>query len=293
MTKILVLGGSGLIGSKFIELNKDSFEFEAPDLYELDILNTSQLESKISNFDGEVVLNFAAFTNVDGAEDEKGNKEGIVYKLNSKAPQDLALICKTNDKLLVHISTDYVFDGNKEDSPYSEDDLPNPVSWYGETKYYAEKFVQESGAKVCIVRFSMPFSAQFADKMDIGRTFLKLLKEGSEIQAINNQKVTPLLVDDAAVALRELIKAQKTGIWQVVCSDFTSPFDFAKTIAREFSLDENLVKPTSFEEYSQKVKAKRLKNSWLSIEKFESEFGPGKLHSVAEAVKIFHDQIDL
>lgn len=291
MTKILVFGGSGLVGSRFIQLNED-FEFTSPTSDEVDILDPDQVKRSISQFSGDIVINFAAFTNVDGAEEEKNNKDGLVYKLNASAPKNIAAVCKENGKYLVHISTDYVFDGKKEDGPYTEEDTPHPINWYGETKYLGEESVITTGADHVIVRLSMPFSADFPEKTDIARFFLQTLKEGNEIKAVTDQKITPVLVDDVSLGLAKLITVEEKGIYHLVSSSSTTPYEMAKKIAKLFSINDGLVKGISFGQYSAESKAERLKNSWLSVSKFTEKFGKDLIHSVDDALDIFKIQTD-
>ncbi|MFA5932935.1 MAG: NAD(P)-dependent oxidoreductase [Microgenomates group bacterium] len=288
--KLLIFGGAGLVGSKFIEMFGDHFEIDDPTIDELDILNKEVVTDYIKKSGAEFLINYAAFTDVDKAEAEKGNKEGIVYKLNAGIVKDLCEICTSLNMHYIHFSTDYVFDGKKE-SPYTEDDKQNPLSWYGQTKYEAEKFILESKAQSTIIRLSMPFSSYYDLKQDIVRFFLKQLQDNQEITAIKDQMVTPVFVDDLANALKVLIEQKETGIYHAVCTNSTTPFDLAKIIAKEFGLDENLVKPTTIEEYNQTRTAKRSKYGWLSVEKFESKFGKGILHSVEESINLFKKQV--
>jgi dTDP-4-dehydrorhamnose reductase len=288
--KLLIFGGAGLIGSKFLEKYKDHFEIDAPEIDQLDILNKSALTDYFNKSQPEVMINYAAFTDVDKAEAEKGNKEGIVYRLNSLVVKDLLELCEKSNAHYIHFSTDYVFDGKKE-SPYTEEDTQNPLSWYGETKYQAEKFILESKAKGTIIRTSMPFSPFYELKQDIVRFFLKQLKDNQEIIAIKDQMVTPAFVDDLANALKTLVEEKETGIYHVVCSNSTTPFDLAKIIAEKFGLDGDLVKPTFIEEYNQTRAAKRSKYGWMSVEKFEKRFGKGILHTVEESIDLFKQQV--
>ena len=290
-TKLLIFGGAGLIGSKFISLNKDKYDIDAPEINELDILDKNQLFPYVEKSEAEVIINYAAFTDVDRAEEEKGNKEGLVYKLNSLVVKDFCNLCKKTKKHYIHFSTDYVFDGTKSESSYTEEDKPNPLSWYGETKRLAEQFILDSGISSTIVRTSMPFSSHYDLKVDIARFFLKQLQENQEIVAISDQKVTPAFVDDLAHALKLLVDKKEKGIYHLVCSNSTTPYDFAKLVAEKFGLDSTSVKPISIEEYNQTRKAKRSKYGWLSVEKFEKKFGKEILHSVEKGLDIFHSQI--
>lgn len=285
--KTLVFGGSGLVGSKFIELYHKDFEINAPDASLVDILNKNQVLKAVEQFSPDAVLNFAAFTDVEAAESQKGNKEGICFLINAVGAKTVAEVCGEFGKKLIHISTEYVFDGTKSENPYTEKDKPSPVNWYGQTKYFGEQFVLESGCFATIVRICMPFSPFYALKKDIARFFLDQLRAGNEITAVEDQKITPTLVIDISFALAELVKAEAQGIYHVCSTSGTTPFEFAKLIARQFSLDVNLVKPVSFDAYNKNKEGKLLKNSWLDSIKFVTEFGDGILHTIEESVGLF------
>lgn len=288
---LLIFGGAGLIGSKFISLYKNVYNIDAPEIDDLDILDKDRLFTYIKNSPAEIIVNYAAFTDVDKAEEEKDNKAGLVYRLNFLAVKDFCEICAQTKKHYIHFSTDYVFNGEKAGCPYKEEDQPNPLSWYGSTKYFAEQFILESKISSTIIRTSMPFSSHFSLKQDIVRFFLKQLRENQEIVAIDDQMVTPILVDDLANALNLLIKEKEMGTYHVVCNTHTTPFDLAKIIAEKFGLNSELILPTKIEEYNKTRTAKRSKYAWLSVEKFEKRFGKDILHSVEQSIDIFKTQI--
>lgn len=291
MKKVLVFGGSGLVGSKFIELTGQSFDIKAPLVTEVDILNKDQISRLIQGFKPDFVINFAAYTNVEEAEKQKGDKSGICYLINSMGAKNVAEVCKQNDVRLIHISTEYIFDGSKADSPYTEDDKPNPINWYGQTKHYAEEFVLGSECLATIARICMPFSAFYQLKKDIARFFLQELDVKREIKAIADQKITPTLVDDISRALELLINNPTAGIYHICVQGFTTPYDFAKSLAKEFNLDISLIKPILFEEYSRNKNAKLLKSSWLDSTKFRQDFKDDILHSIETSLQIFKQQI--
>lgn len=289
--KLLIFGGAGLVGSKFVDLFSDKYEITAPEIDDLDILNKNQLFKFINNNSAEIIINYAAFTNVDKAEEENNDKNGLAYKLNALAVKDLSEICLETNKHLIHYSTDYVFDGTKEKEPYREEDLPNPQNWYGETKYLGEKFILESGVKNTVIRISMPYSAKYDLKQDIVRFFLSELQLGKEITAIDDQIVTPVLADDAAFALDAIISTGATGIYHTVSPVFTTPFDLAKIIADKFGFDEKLIKRVKLKEYNKTRAAKRLQYGWLSVLKFQKEFGIDILNDVKKGLDKFRQQI--
>ncbi len=289
--KLLIFGGAGLVGSKFISQFKHKYEITAPEIDDLDILNKDALFNFIESQAAEIVINYAAFTNVDKAEEESGNKNGLAYRLNALAVRDLCEICQETNKHLIHYSTDYVFDGAKSNAPYTEDDKASPINWYGETKYLGEKFILESNVRATIIRISMPFSSKYDLKQDIVRFFLSELMLGREIVATDDQIVTPVLVDEAANALEKIIESQATGIFHTVSSSSTTPFDLAKLMADKFGFDKNLVTPIKLTGYNKTRIAKRLQYGWLDIEKFEKKFGKGILHNIEQGLDKFSRQI--
>lgn len=293
MKKVLVFGGSGLVGSKFIELNSKTLALNAPDAAEVDILNKEQVVQAVAKVNPDFVINLAAFTDVEGAESQKGDENGICFKLNAVGAKNVAQACAKFKKKLIHISTEYIFDGTKETSPYVEEDQPNPINWYGQTKYFGEQFVLENITDPIIVRLCMPFSPFYQLKKDIARFFLEQLKMGNKITAVDDQRITPTLVDDIANALKVLVLSDTSGFYHISSTDSVTPLEFAKTIAETFQLDYSQISPISLEEYNQNKKAKLLKYSWLNPAKFEAEFGEGILHTVEQGLIIFKKEVDV
>lgn len=287
--KLLILGGSGLVGSRFIEL-AEGYDIAAPTHDELDLLDLKQLDDHLLVSDAEVVINFAAFTNVDTAESEKGSEEGNVYKLNVALPDALANHCAANGKKFIHISTDYVFDGTKQ-TPYVEEDEPNPLNWYGKTKMLGEDAVKSSQGSFLIVRPEMPYSAHFEKKLDIARTFVKMLTEGKTINGVSDQKITPIYVDHLVYGLQKLIEADASGIYHLASTDSTTPYDFAVMIAEKFGLDKSLVKSVPIAEYNKTRPAIRPQSTYLDVSKFEAQFGKGILKTVSESLDEFKSKL--
>ncbi len=285
--KVLVLGGSGLVGSRFIELLKEQFQIESPRHNDLDLFNEHEIANFLASSNAEVVLNLVAVTNVDGCEDEKGDQEGQVYKLNSLMPQVLATECQKTGKHLIHVSTDYVFDGEKTDSPYNEEDTPNPVNWYGQTKLFGEQNVLAVDPGFTIARIEMPYSSHFEKKKDFARFFLESLKAGKEIKSIDDQNITPIFVDDLVLALQKLSEEKVGGIWHLGSSDSITPFEFAKEVAAQTNLSSELITPVKFAEFNAGRKASRPHHSWMSVKKFEQKFGTEILKSNKEGIAEF------
>ena len=132
----------------------------------------------------------------------------------------------------------------------------------------------------------MPYSAYYELKKDVARFFLEQLKLKNPIRAVVDQRITPTLVDDIADALSEIVKKRLEGVINVSCKSPTTPFNFAKTIAKVFGLNESLVHSISLTDYNLNKKAKMLKNSALNPSKFDALF-PGVLHTLDESVNLF------
>lgn len=290
--KILVLGADGLVGSNFISQNKNHFDFLTPDVSDLDILNTEGLKKYFEENSPEYVINLAAFTNVEVAEGQKDDKKGLAYQINVVGPKNLALECKERGIPLLHISTEYIFDGERSENPYTEEDTPNPINWYGATKMYGDEEVKRSGCEYLIVRISMPYTPFYGLKSDIARTFLSLLRDNQSIKALTDVRITPTAISDISAALKVLIEKNTRGIYHVATTTPVSPFDFVTEIAKQFNLDRSLVSGILLKDYNNNKKAAMLQYSWLSPQKFISEFGEGILHSVPDSIGLFKRAID-
>lgn len=298
MKKILVAGSTGLVGSGFVELVKNNFSVITIGRNNVDIkINLTQKEEVLKTIqlsDAEAIINFAAFTNVDKAEDEKGDKKGEVYTMNALLPLWLTQSCRDSGKTFFHISTDYVFDGKQDTHPYTEEDTRTPVnSWYAMTKYYGEENILKSSGNNAIIRISYPYSGAYKRKLDIARAVVEKLKNKEPYFGIEDQKIKPTSVDDIAQALSFLIEKRTTGIYHVAGNyspqQYITPYQFAQNIARAMALDLSLIKPISFAKLSKKRLAPRPQHTWLDTGKIEA-FGL-RITPINEALKRFMNQM--
>lgn len=288
MTKLLLIGGTGLVGSRVVDLLFDKFDLIYPTASELDVTDENQVKQAVLDIKPELILYAAGFTNVDLAEEK--SKE--CYSLNVKAVE---YFVKEASKLKIpfyYLSTDYVFDGSKSDKPYTEEDIPRPVdSVYAKSKREGELITLTSDING-IIRLIMPFSAVHSAKLDIVRLVLEKLKKGEKLNAVSDQKINPVFVDDLIIALEQILQKRISGIYHVAATSFTNPYEFMLEIARQFNLPQNLIEKTSFAEYSKGRFAKRPQHTWLDTSKFRREFGEGILHSIEEEISLFKSQID-
>jgi dTDP-4-dehydrorhamnose reductase len=290
-TPLVVLGGSGLVGSRVLDLWADDVELSAPTHADLDVLDDVALKTFLAQTKAPVVLNLAAWADVDGAEPERGNRDGRVYALNARYPTRLASLCGELGKYLVHVSTDYVFNGTCLDRAYRESDPTDPLCWYAETKVEGEHGVLGSGAQACVARIEMPFSAQPHRKQDLARLCLARLGRGEAMVGVLDQRITPVFLDDAVRALGRLLEARFTGIIHVAAAGWTTPYLFIRAIATHMALNADLVAGETFAEFAPKRPAPRPQHSWLDVSWFEEHFGRGVLRAPEDELDAWAQQV--
>ncbi|HOE16909.1 MAG TPA: dTDP-4-dehydrorhamnose reductase [Syntrophorhabdaceae bacterium] len=220
--KVLFAGGKGLLGSNIIPLLKSRFDVASLDIDEWDITDPGAGEAAINREKPDVLVNCAAMTDVDGCEDGKE----LAEKVNSAGAAILAGICSEQGIRLVHISTDYVFDGVKG-SPYTEEDTPNPISFYGKTKLWGEERVLAVTPSSLIIRSQWLYGVG-------GQHFIsKVIKIGGEkggIEVVNDQRGSPTYARDIAEPLAILIEKGESGIYHISNSGSCTWYELALEI---------------------------------------------------------------
>lgn len=288
--KIIGTGLSGLVGSRVVELldAKHSFE-DISRKTGTDITDAEAVLARIQKSDAEFIIHMAAFTNVDGAEEQKALGENSeAWKINVIGTENVVKAAEATGKKLISISTDFVFDGkNTPEGGYTEENTPNPVNWYATTKYEGEKRVQVSTAPWTIVRIAYPYRADF-EKNDFFRAMKNRLAQGLEIKAIIDHTYCPTFIDDVAGVLDVLISQNKTGIYHATGSQALSPHAAAMVIAETFSLDKNLIGTTTRAEYF-KDKAERPFDLSMNNDKIK-QLGV-TLHGFEEGLQIIKQQL--
>ena len=260
--KILITGINGQVGSALVhQAQYKGHEVVAISREQWDMAQApEQGEDLVLDVKPDLVIHPAAYTNVDGAEDD----EVTALKVNADAPRALAKGCKQLDIPIFHVSTDYVFDGTKEE-PYVETDQTNPINAYGRTKLAGELALQEETEKYIILRTSWVFSK---DGKNFVNTILRLAKERDELKVVNDQFGGPTSADCIAEVLLQLATEHQDqwGIYHYSGQPFVSWYEFAKKIVEQGVKDGLLtkapvIKPCGSDEFP--VKAKRPQNSTL------------------------------
>ncbi|MGL2962648.1 dTDP-4-dehydrorhamnose reductase [Flavobacterium sp. RSB2_4_14] len=269
---VLVTGSAGQLGQslQFIAQNYPQIEFVFCNSSTLDISNLNNVKQIFKQFEPHFCINAAAYTAVDKAESEPEK----AYLINVIGAKNVALVCKEHNTILLHISTDFVFDGNKQ-TPYNEEDLPNPTGIYGKTKLEGEIEIQKTWEKHFIVRTSWVYS-QFGN--NFMKTMLRLASERDTISVVNDQVGTPTnAVDLAQVLIKIILKTRNSqlatsnfGIYNFSNEGQCSWYDFAKKIFEINNISINLlpIPTTAFP-----TPAKRPAFSVLDKSKIKNTFG--------------------
>ncbi len=297
MKRVLVTGHTGMVGNRFVELMRNKYNIiragRGRSDIQLDLLHGPSVVSAMQRVRPEVVVNFAAFTDVDACEIERGNERGLAYKTNVLGPTYLARACKTTGARLIHISTDYVFAGSKSDAPYTESDTPKPINWYGITKQLGEQAVLAELHGACIARIEVPFVVSFEGKSDLVRTIINTLRAGKQFTAVSDNRMTPTFVDDVIAALDVLIAREAGGIYHVAGTSAHSTYEVANLVANTFGFDAKLIVPQTHEKFEYtRAAAPRPQYGWLSTVGFVSAFGEGILHTLPESLQIMKKQME-
>lgn len=272
---IIGTGLTGLVGSRLVDLYKDKYSFENIDLATgVDITKLDQVEKVIGESKADTVVHFAAFTNVSLAFDQTDDKNAICYQVNVVGTQNIATACKKFNKFLIHISTDFIFDGiNPGEAGYTENDIPQPIEWYGKTKLLAEQSVVESGAAYTILRLAYPYRAFHESRPDIVRSIIAKLKEGTMYPPFTDHTITPTFIDDIANVI-DLVVTKKPAneIFHLVGSSWHTDYEIALLVQEVFGLPGE-IKPGSLEEYLKTANRPYQKTMRVSNNKVRTQLG--------------------
>jgi dTDP-4-dehydrorhamnose reductase len=254
--KILIVGSSGMLGSEFKSVLSEDFEVIAPERKEMDIVSWDQVIETLQETTPDVIVNCAGFTDVDACESEPFK----LRKINVEGPRNLAQCSARFECRLVHISTDYVFDGQKMmPQPYFEDDMPGPISAYGKSKMESEKAVRENSPYYIIVRTAWLYGLH-------GPNFIKSIirqsvgRRRKTVKVVDDQFGSPTWTYRLALQIRELILRGGRGTYHATAEGFCSRYECAELVIKELGLK---AKPQPFKMKDVKAPAKRPVNCIL------------------------------
>ncbi len=227
--KVLFAGGKGLLGTNIIPLLKNRFDVVSLDIDEWDIADRKAGEAVVARERPDALVNCAAVTDVDGCED----KRELAEKVNSRGAAIIADICSEHRIKLVHISTDYVFDGTKN-LPYTEEDTPNPISFYGKTKLWGEEQVLAKAPSSLIIRSQWLYG-------EGGRHFIskviEIARERGSIEVVADQRGSPTYAKDIAEPLSILIEKGESGIYHICNDGSCTWYELAQEVFMALGMD--------------------------------------------------------
>lgn len=301
--KLLILGISGLTGYKLANLSMPQYELfgtfnsrplKIPDCttFQLDLTNFSKTNHLLNEIHPDIIINATALHNVDYCEEN----ENTAFNINTKLVELLSNYSEQNDTRLIHISTDYVFDGTKN-TPYTEHDIAKPLNKYGESKLHGEELLKNTNAVV--IRPSVVYGwtpleltgkgSSSGKPINFALWLLTKLHNNESLKIVTDQYATATLSDSLAESILAISNSNKSGIYHVSGLSCESRFEFSKKFAKVFGYDENLIQPTDSSQFKQK--ARRPTYSCLDCSKFLDEFNM-KLYSTEDSLKIMRAQVE-
>ncbi len=262
--RILITGSNGLLGQKLVNLlagkenieliatskgenrihNKKGYEYKS-----LDITNKEEVFDVADEFQPNTIINTAAMTNVDACESDKE----MCWDLNVNAVKYLIVASERNNTHLIHLSTDFVFDG--ENGPYKEEDEPNPLSYYGQSKYEAEKLLQLSDIKWSIARTVIVYGVgENMSRSNIVLWAKEALEKGNPLTIVDDQFRSPTLAEDLAMGCWLIVEKEAEGIFHLSGKDVMSIIDLVYRVADFYQLDKSIITPIKSSSLNQAAK---------------------------------------
>ncbi len=295
--RILIIGSNGMLGQRLVDFFRNNDKVEllcasvendslVPEVNykQLDITQKNKVREIILEFFPDFVINTAAYTNVDKSETEKE----IAWKINVNGPEYIAHYCNTIDAHLIHISTDYIYDG--KEGPYSEEDKPCPIGYYGRTKLASENSIRTSGTHFTILRTNILYGPAKYGRADFVKWVITSLRSNQIIRIVTDQIGNPTYIDNIVSAINKVIELKKEGIYNIGGIEMLSRFDFTLRIAKYFSLDESLIHPIFTKDLKQQA-ARPLKSGLITL-KAETELGY-KPYSIETSFELMKKELNL
>ncbi len=280
MKRMLISGSNGLLGQRLSLLFSTETEYEALntsrgrsfvfdhqlfDYTQLDLTKKSDVKSLVSSFQPDIVINAAAATDVDWCETHRDE----AWKINVAGVENLVEAARKVGAKLIHVSTDYIFDGKHP--PYREEDRPNPICYYGKTKLAAENAILIGEIPYAIVRTIILYGSGIGVRENFPLWVVNNLKARKQIRCAEDQISNPTYVGDLANAIVKIVQLDRHGIYHVCGSERISRYDFAVRAADTFRLDGNLIQPVKSADLKQAA-ARPPMTSFITL-KAETELG--------------------
>lgn len=298
LKKILITGANGLLGQKVTEifrhessheliltdLHDNAFESKGFDYFPMDITKKEEVKESVKKYLPGIIINTAAYTNVDGCETDRE----LSWRVNVDAVKHFIIASRINSSKVIHISTDYVFDGKSGN--YSESSKPNPLSYYGKSKLASENALITSGIDFAILRTMIIYGSGKNLRPNFAIWLINMLSEKNTVTIVDDQFGMPTMVDDLGWAMVKMVDLNKSGLYHICGSEYVSRYEFAVKLAEVFELNENLIKPIKSSDLNQS--AERPMNSSFILLKAETDLDLKTLN-VTEGLNLLKVQLGL
>jgi dTDP-4-dehydrorhamnose reductase len=293
--RVLVTGANGLVGSRLTALLAQrghlvSAQGRGPQRVagsiaysSIDLADETALVSSVRATKPDVIVNLGSMTDVDGCESAAPE----AFRVNGVAPGLLASSAKALGAHLVHVSTDYVFDGRA--GPYGEDEIPNPQGVYALSKHIGEQAVRALGGSFAIARTAVVYGWPPAGRPNFGSWLLGALRKGEPVRLFEDQFVSPSLADSVAEQLAEISERRLEGLWNVSGAEVVNRVQFGQALCGEFALDARSIIPSRLKDAS--LKSPRPARSGLRTDKAATQLTAKPL-SLASSLARFHKAVD-
>ena len=300
MKKVVITGSNGLLGQKLVKLflSKANWEIHALSrgsnrlhhkegytYYNIDLLDKPNLINTLDQIKPDVIIHTAAMTNVDACE----QKQQECDRMNIDVVENILSYCKGRGVYLVHLSTDFIFDGTKGEI-YKEDDIPHPVNYYGLSKWRSEEMINASKIDCAILRTILVYGlVDDLDRSNIVLWVKNSLENEKDIYVVTDQLRMPTYAEDLAEACWLAVEARANGVYNVSSNHLMSIYDIALSIADAFGLDKKWIHPVETKDLS--LPAKRPLSTGFDLDKSVAEINLPS-YSFKERLQVFKSQLD-
>lgn len=285
-TSLLGTGLNGLVGSRFVHDFADFYNFQNLDLSHptqpTDITNYEQVLEAFSTSEAQFIVHFAAFTDVTKAWEQRDDKNGLAYRVNVVGTENVVKAAQETNKHLIHISTAYIFNGQKKEM-YTETDAMSPIEWYGQTKAWAEEKVQASSTPWTILRIDQPFRPDQFPRPDTAHRIITGLQTGKLYPQFTDHFFGPTFIPDFAKVIDWVVRTQATGIFNACAGEQWTDYDFACLINEQLELGGSVQKG-NLESYLRTLSRPYQQNTALDCRKLKNVID-FEMRNVQEAVQ--------
>ncbi len=298
MKRILITGSNGLLGQKVVDIfSRGNYplllvSLEAESVFDedifpyrkLDLTQKQEVRKIIDEFEPEIIIHTAAITDVDLCEKDRA----LAWKVNVGSVENIAHAANLVGAKVIHLSTDYVFDG--ENGPYGESDRTNPISYYGRTKLASENVLRIASTPSTIIRTMVLYGIGHKVKSNFALWLYHNFKGGKQIRVVDDQIGNPTFVDDLALAILKIVELERNGLYHIAGADIVSRYDFALSFAGIFGFNKKMIQPVKSSQFKQPA-PRPLKSGFITL-KAEIELGL-KMSGIERGLTILKNQLPL